>query len=138
MTQTRSLYCKSTNCGVELLSQRFNNTAASTQRCDSLPSHIPVSQKNVADFCRRWHVKKLALFGSVLREDYGCESDIDVLLEFEAGNTPGLEFFTMTSELSDLFGKPVDVVTRSTVERGSNYIRRKEILESAKVIYAAR
>ena len=80
---------------------------------------------------------RLAIFGSALREDFGPESDIDVLVEFEPGRTPGFGFVTMAAKLSELFGRDVDVLTRSSVERSQNYIRRKAILETAETIYAA-
>ena len=97
--------------------------------------HIP--KDRVAAFCRANGIAQLAIFGSAVREDFGTESDIDVLVEFAPGCTPGLKFFDIASELSDLFGREVDVLTRSSVEQSRNHIRRKEILESAEVIYAA-
>ncbi len=99
---------------------------------------IAASPNNIADFCRRWQIIELALFGSVIRDDFSQESDIDVLVDFEPGGTPGIEFVSMTSELSDLLGRPVDVLTRSAVERSLNPIRREMILGSAEVVYAAR
>lgn len=104
----------------------------------ALSSRISVSRAGIADFCKRWQVAELSLFGSVLRGDYGRNSDIDVLVEFTPDGVPGIEFVTMAAELSRLFGRPVDVLTRSAVERSQNHIRRNEILESAEIIYAAR
>jgi predicted nucleotidyltransferase len=63
------------------------------------------------DFCRCHHVRKLALFGSVLRDDFGPESDVDVLVEFEPGHIPGLAFFGMQAELSEILGRRVDLNT---------------------------
>ena len=65
----------------------------------------------LAEFCRRHHIKLLALFGSVLRADFREDSDVDVLVEFELGQTPGLAFFDMQAELSQLFGRRVDLST---------------------------
>lgn len=65
----------------------------------------------IAAFCRRNHIRKLALFGSVLREDFSAASDIDVLVEFEPGHVPGLAFFQMEAELSEIFGRRVDLHT---------------------------
>jgi predicted nucleotidyltransferase len=62
-------------------------------------------------FCRRHHIRRLAVFGSVLRDDFGPDSDIDVLVEFEPGRTPGLTFFDMEIELGERFGRPVDLNT---------------------------
>ena len=98
---------------------------------------ILASPSAIADFCKRWQVAELALFGSVLRNDYGRKSDIDVLVDFAPDGVPGIEFVAMASELSRLLGRPVDILTRSAVERSLNHIRRREILDSAEVIYAA-
>ncbi len=65
----------------------------------------------LAELCRRYHISKLALFGSVLRLDFRPESDIDVLVEFEPGQTPGLAFFDIEAELSQLLGRRVDLNT---------------------------
>ena len=98
---------------------------------------LNLPENRVAEFCRANGILKLAIFGSALREDFGPDSDIDVLVEFAPGRTPGLRFVDIADELSDLFGRHVDVLTRSAVERSPNFVRRKAILESAQVIYAA-
>ena len=102
-----------------------------------LTPRIGAAPAEIAAFCERWRIAELALFGSVLRDDFDRESDIDVLVQFEPGRKPGLRFVSMAAELSALVGRPVDVLTRSSMERSPNYIRRKEILDSAGVIYAA-
>ena len=99
---------------------------------------ISVPKAELAAFCRAHGIRRLAIFGSALRDDFGPRSDIDVLIEFEPGRVPGFRFVSMSAGLSELFGRHVDVVTRPSVERSPNYIRRKEILDSAEVIYAAR
>ena len=99
--------------------------------------NVTIHHDRVAEFCRANGIVRLAIFGSALRDDFGPESDIDVLVEFEAGRTPGFGFVTMAAELSELFGRHADVLTRSSVERSRNYIRRKAILETAEIIYAA-
>lgn len=89
-------------------------------------------------FCDRWHVKELALFGSVLRDDFGPDSDIDVLIRFKAERAPGLAGVVgMERELTELLARRVDLINRAAVEDSRNYIRRKAILESARVVYAA-
>ena len=90
------------------------------------------------EFCTRWKITELALFGSVLRDDFGPESDVDVLVAFapEARWTL-LDHVRMRYELADLFGRDVDLVTRRAVERSANYLRRREILSSAKVVYGS-
>lgn len=79
----------------------------------------------------------MAFFGSVLREDFKPTSDIDVLVEFEKGYTPGLAFFGMPEELKEIFGRDVDLLTYQGVRASRNPIRRKAILESAQVVYVA-
>ena len=120
------------------MSQSPERSVTAIPNTHRLSPRILVSAEAIADFCTRWRVAEMALFGSVLRDDNGRESDIDVLVEFEPGGVPGLEFVSMATELSGLLGRPVDVLTRSAVERSPNHIRRKEILGSAVVIYAAR
>lgn len=98
---------------------------------------IEIPPEQIAAFCRRHRIRRLALFGSVLREDFGPESDVDVLVEFEEGYTPGLSFFTLDEELEEIFGRPVDVVTFRSVEQSRNYLRRRDILGSLRTIYVA-
>ena len=92
----------------------------------------------LGEFCRRWQVRELALFGSALRDDFGPESDVDVLLTFAEGATWGLlDLVRMQRELQSVFGRPVDVLTRRGVEASRNRWRRETILSTAEVIYAA-
>lgn len=72
---------------------------------------IQIDDAQLADFCRRNHIRHLALFGSVLRDDFRADSDVDVLVEFEPNKTPGLAFFGLQDELSALFGRRVDLNT---------------------------
>lgn len=74
-------------------------------------SHIAIDRDRIADFCRRNHIRRLSLFGSVLRDDFKPESDVDVLVEFDPGHTPGLDFFSMEEELSRIMGRKVDLNT---------------------------
>ena len=101
-------------------------------------AHIDTRQSDLAPFCKRWRIAELALFGSVLRDDFGPESDVDVLVTFRPDAEHGLmAFVTMQEELSQLLGREVDLVDRGAVEQSRNYIRRRAVLESAEVIYAA-
>ena len=93
---------------------------------------INVPTEKIAEFCRRHHIRRLASFGSVLRDDFRPDSDVDMLVEFEEGKTPGLAFFGMQNELSDLLGRRVDLVTYGCLNR---WIRRS-VLASAQVQYA--
>lgn len=74
-------------------------------------TRIPVNRARIAAFCRKHHIQRLSLFGSVLREDFTLESDVDVLVEFEPGHVPGLAFFQMERELSEILGRKVDLNT---------------------------
>ena len=94
---------------------------------------IKIDQTKIEDFCRRNHIRKLAFFGSVLRDDFGPESDVDILVEFEEGHVPGLHFFALQDELTSLMGRKVDLHTPGFLSR---YFR-KEVLEQAQVQYAA-
>lgn len=94
---------------------------------------IDIPSKRIADFCRRNHIRWLALFGSVLRDDFGPASDVDVLVEFEPGQTPGLDFFGMEIELSELLGRKVDLNTPGFLSR---YFR-EEVLAEAEDVYVA-
>ena len=94
---------------------------------------IDLPQRQIADFCRRHHIRELALFGSVLRDDFGPESDIDILVEFEPTAEIDLfEYSGMRLELMELLGRPVDLVTPS----GLKPLIKDSILESRSVIYA--
>ena len=90
-------------------------------------SHITIDRDEIADFCRRHHIRRLSLFGSVLRDDFGPESDVDVLVEFAPGHTPGLAFFSMEEELSRVIGRKVDLNTPGFL---SPYLRNRIERES--------
>ena len=102
----------------------------------SVGQNLDIPRDRLAAFCRANGIISLAVFGSVLSAAFGPGRDIGVLVEFAPGHTPGLGFVRIADELSNLFGRPVDVLTRSAVERSPNFIRRRAILESAKVVYA--
>jgi uncharacterized protein len=95
--------------------------------------NLNIQPESLAEFCDRHHVRKLMLFGSILRDDFTPESDVDVLVEFEPGETPGLGFFSMQEELSSLLGRAVDLNTPRCLSR---YFR-DNVLRDAQVIYAA-
>ncbi|MHB9026868.1 MAG: nucleotidyltransferase family protein [Armatimonadota bacterium] len=99
---------------------------------------IPLDMENIAAFCRKWKITSFALFGSVLREDFGPDSDVDVLVVF----APGVRYSLLTlpkiaRELSELFGRKVDLVERRWIENSRNPIRRQEILGTAEEVYRA-
>lgn len=95
---------------------------------------IDVRQDAMVDFCRRNHVRRLALFGSILRDDFRPDSDIDILVEFEPGQVPGmLRMAALEMELSALFGRKVDLRTPAELSRHF----RGEVLKEAEVQYVA-
>lgn len=92
----------------------------------------------VGGFCRRWKIRTLAVFGSALRDDFGPDSDVDVLVTFELfADWSLLDHMQMQEELEALLGRKVDLVNRRAVERSPNWIRRKAILGSAETVYVA-
>jgi hypothetical protein len=92
---------------------------------------IDIPTDRIAEFCRRHHIRRLAVFGSALRDDFTADSDLDILVEFEDGHTPGLAFFEMQDELSELFGRAVDLNTAGFLSR---YFR-DEVIREAVVAY---
>ncbi|MBD2328621.1 nucleotidyltransferase family protein [Alkalinema sp. FACHB-956] len=100
---------------------------------------IELPREQIAEFCQKWQVTELALFGSVLREDFCSDSDIDILVQFHPDAHPTFNTLDqMEAELTTLFDRAVDLVTRQGIESSRNYLRRHEILSSAQVIYATR
>lgn len=94
-----------------------------------LPISIPREQ--IIQFCQRHHICKLALFGSILREDFGPNSDIDILVQFEPGHTPGFAFIDLQDQLTNLLGRTVDLNTPQDLSR---YFR-DQVMADAEVIY---
>lgn len=94
---------------------------------------IEVDKHEIERFCRRHRIRRLALFGSVLRDDFDPDSDVDVLVEFEDGHVPGLAFFAMESELARILGCRVDLDTPHFLSRHF----RDEVLAEAEGQYAA-
>ena len=96
-----------------------------------MPTQILVDPQKIAEFCRRHHIRKLAFFGSVLRNDFRPDSDVDVLVEFEPDHVPGLAFLSMEEELSEILGRKVDLNTPSFL---SPYFRDR-VLSEAEIQY---
>jgi predicted nucleotidyltransferase len=97
--------------------------------------NIHVPQKKIAEFCERHHIRRLAFFGSVLRDDFRPDSDVDVLVEFEPSHTPGLITLAgMEIELSGLLGRQIDMRTPGDL---SHYFRQ-QVLDTAQVCYEQR
>ena len=105
----------------------------------SIVEPLGVTEDRLVEFCRRWQIRELSLFGSALRHDFRRDSDVDVLVTFEPEAAYSLfDLVDMESELSDMFDRKVDLVERRAIERSDNYIRRRNILSTAKVVYGAR
>ena len=100
-----------------------------------MSARIDIPKEEIAAFCQRNHIRRMALFGSVLRDDFTPESDVDMLVDFEPSQTPGLEFITMQDELSEILGRQVDLHTFEGVESSRNWLLREEILSSVEVQY---
>jgi uncharacterized protein len=95
-----------------------------------------VNRQRLARLCKRHGIRRLALFGSVLRDDFGPDSDVDVLIDPEPGRLATLkEYSAAIDDLTNLFGRQVDLVKRSVVEKSHNAARKKAILDSAQAIY---
>lgn len=93
---------------------------------------IEMTSRKIEEFCRRHYIRRMSVFGSALRHDYHSDSDIDILVEFEPGHVPGLAFFDMEAELSEILGRKVDLNTPGFLSR---YFR-DEVMRTAEVQYA--
>lgn len=98
--------------------------------------NIDLDSERIEVICQQWQISELALFGSVLREDFCSTSDIDILISF--ADSAKISFFDLEEieqQFSQLFDRPVDVVTKRAIERSHNWIRKKNTLENAQVVY---
>ena len=101
-----------------------------------IESIMKIPKDQIAEFCRRWHIKEIALFGSVLRDDFGPESDVDILVSFSGDAEWGLlDHLKMEEELAAIFNRKIDLFTKRAVEQSHNKLRRQEILRTAEVVY---
>ena len=101
--------------------------------------HLQIDRQQIRQFCRKWKIVEFSLFGSVLREDFRPDSDVDVMVSFIPGARWSLlDVVEMGRELGEALGHRVDLVERSAVERSDNYIRRRHILNSSEPVYVAR
>lgn len=93
---------------------------------------LNITYADIAAFCRRYSIRRMWLFGSVIRDDFTPESDVDVLVEFEAGQLPGWAFFgEMPQALEQLFGHKVDLLTPDSL---SQYMR-DDVMQGARLVY---
>jgi predicted nucleotidyltransferase len=101
-------------------------------------ARVAVPYEAIAEFCRKWKITELALFGSVLRDDFRPDSDVDVLVRFAPDHHWTLfDLADMEDELEAIFARPVDLTDWDGVEQSPNYIRRKQILSTIEPVYAA-
>ena len=106
---------------------------------ESRARNVDLSEEEISVFCRRWRISEFALFGSVLRDDFDAESDLDILVAFAPdADWSLLDHVQMEQELEALLDRKVDLLSRRSVERSRNWLRRKEILDTAEVVYASR
>lgn len=95
--------------------------------------------EQIKSFCDRWQVSEFALFGSVLRDDFHSDSDVDILVQFHPDSHPTLfDLVQMEDELKDIFNRDIDLITRKGIAASKNYLRRDAILNSAQIIYESR
>ena len=102
-------------------------------------TEIPIPTERLDEFCRRWKIAELRVFGSALREDFRRDSDLDLLVRFALDADWSLmDHVAMEEELAGIVGRKVDLVSQRAIERSSNWIRRQAILESAEPYFASR
>jgi predicted nucleotidyltransferase len=101
-------------------------------------TNFQIPSKRVEDYCTRWKIKEFAIFGSAVRDDFGQGSDVDVLVTFKGAHWTLFDLADMQEDLKKIFGRDVDLVSRRGLESSQNYLRRKAILSSAKVVYVSR
>jgi predicted nucleotidyltransferase len=113
--------------------------AMPTKTLTEPPPNFPLTKQEVVKFCQKWQVTEFALFGSILRDDFSANSDVDILVTFDSQAKRSLfDLIQMRAELKQLLGRKVDVLTRKSVEQSHNWLRKQNILNSARVIYVSR
>src|SRR5436190_356555 len=106
----------------------------------TIAPNLRATTEEIEEFCRKWKIVRFELFGSALREDFDGNSDVDVLVTFGSGESEKCriaDLLTMEDELQEMFGRQVDLVERRLVETSRNWVRRRNILSSAELVYAA-
>ncbi|MDJ0843076.1 nucleotidyltransferase family protein [Crocosphaera sp.] len=104
-----------------------------------IKERLGVELEIIKQFCHQWGIVELALFGSILRDDFNLNSDIDILVSFEANNHISLlDLETLEQEVTKLLNRSVDIVTKKFIEKSDNWIRRHNILDNNEVIYVKR
>ena len=100
--------------------------------------NINIQQEKLKEICRDYSIKELSIFGSAMRSDFNSESDIDLLIEFELDTRISLfDIVDLKKEFEKVFGREVDIVSKNAIKRSRNHLRKKNILENYKVVYAS-
>jgi predicted nucleotidyltransferase len=102
---------------------------------DATVPNLQIDESALRVFCEKWDIAELAVFGSVLRDDFGPESDVDFLVTFTGSSPSYVDWWDMREELARPVGRPVDLAQRKVVEEDANWLRRRQILDSARAIY---
>ena len=103
-----------------------------------ISNEIVLDSNKIREFCREWQIRELSVFGSVLRDDFRSDSDVDFLAEFDPSSHWDLaDLLDMREELGRIVGRRVDILTRAGVESSSNRLLKREILSTLERIYAA-
>jgi predicted nucleotidyltransferase len=103
---------------------------------DIIHQKLNLPQIEITQICQQWQITKMSLFGSILRDDFNSNSDIDILIQFSPDARQGL--FTLAKlkhKLEDITGRSIDIVVQESVENSNNWIRKNEILTTAQIIY---
>lgn len=104
-----------------------------------LDKNLKLSEQEIARFCQEWKITKMSLFGSILREDFNSDSDIDILIKFDIDARQGLlTLAKLKHKLEEITKRPVDLVIQESIENSDNWIRKNEILNTAQVVYEQR
>lgn len=102
-----------------------------------MPTAIPLATKELAEFCKRWSICELALFGSALRDDFRPDSDLDILVTYAPdADWSLLDHLQMQLELQHLFQRDVDLISKRALEHSTNWVRREEILQTAQILFS--
>ena len=106
---------------------------------EEVRARLGITDNELVEFCQRWQITELSLFGSVLRDDFRPDSDVDLLVRYEAGAHWSLiDHIGIENELAAIMGRKVDLVSKPAVEKSNNWLRRRNILDSAELVYESR
>lgn len=123
----------------KIQTSNYQTAGLQTSGIQSCKTAIPLNKAVIADICVRWQISEFYLFGSILRDDFHQDSDVDVMVTFHPDSQTGLlEFIELKQALAEAFARKVDLMTKSSIENSDNWIRRQEILGNAQLIWAGK